>query len=101
MQDELFSLLIKLRRFGPQLGRPEVDTLHGSRLANLKELRFRLDHVQWRVAFAFDPARKAILLVGGSKYGISQSRFYRSLIQIAERRFSIHLAHIVKESRKI
>jgi hypothetical protein len=42
---------------GPQLGRPLVDTLKGSKLANMKELRFTADGGVWRAAFAFDPAR--------------------------------------------
>jgi hypothetical protein len=43
-----------LAQFGPNLGRPNVDTLEGSDFANMKELRFRLDGL-WRFAFAFDP----------------------------------------------
>ena len=54
-----------LREFGPQLGRPRVDTLNGSRHANMKEMRFRAADGEWRLAFAFDPARNAILLVAG------------------------------------
>jgi hypothetical protein len=42
-QDELFAILIKLRKFGPLLGRPDVDTLNGSRYPNMKELRFNAD----------------------------------------------------------
>ena len=47
-----------------------------------------------RVAFAFDPARSAILLVGGSKSGTSQSLFYRTLIATADRRYREHLADL-------
>ncbi len=45
----------------------------------------------WRVAFAFDPKRQAILLVAGDKSGINQKRFYRRLINIADRRFKNYL----------
>jgi hypothetical protein len=89
----LVELLI---RFGPQLGRPQVDTLKGSKLANLKELRFRAGGV-WRVAFAFDVKRRAILLVGGDKSGVSEDKFYRSLIEIAERRFDQHQRAIAQK----
>ena len=58
-------MLIPLRRHGPILGRPEVDTLKDSKYSNMKELRFKGDGGIWRVAFAFDPERDAILLVGG------------------------------------
>jgi hypothetical protein len=95
-QDELFAVLIKLRKFGPQLGRPDVDTLNGSRYTNLKELRFKADDSAWRVAFAFDSRRKAILLVGGSQSGVSQKRFYKDLIRVADERFESHLAKIDK-----
>jgi hypothetical protein len=100
IQDALFALLIKLRQFGPQLGRPDVDTLKGSQHPNMKELRFKAADEEWRVAFAFDPLRKAILLIGGSKSGISKRRFYKSLIHVADERFERHLATIAKERKK-
>ncbi len=85
-----------LQEFGPQLGRPRVDTLNGSRHANMKELRFSAAGGEWRVAFAFDPRRKAILLVAGDKSGGSEKRFYRELIRKADERFDAHLARIGK-----
>ncbi len=60
-----------LQQFGPQVGRPRVDTLNGLRHANMKELRFSAADGDWRVAFAFDPKREAILLVAGDKSGVS------------------------------
>ena len=47
---------------------------------------------QWRVAFAFDPERRAILLVGGDKGGADQRRFYKRLIAVADARFDEHLS---------
>jgi hypothetical protein len=87
---QVYLLIEMLNIFGPQLGRPQVDTLSGSKHPNMKELRFRADNGAWRIAFAFDAKRRAILLVGGDKSGMSQSKFYRSLIEIAERRFDSH-----------
>ena len=87
---EIYSLVGLLRRVGPQLGRPQADTLKGSKHSNMKELRFRADNGVWRVAFAFDLKRRAILLVGGDKSGISKDRFYRNLIEVADRRFDQH-----------
>ena len=58
----------------------------------MKELRFSLSDGEWRIAFAFDPERQAILLVGGSKSGVSERQFYRDLIRIADARFATHLA---------
>ena len=48
----------------------------------------------WRVAFAFDPARKAILLVAGDKSGSSQKQFYKQLITKADLRFDEHLSRL-------
>ena len=76
-----------------------VDTLNGSRHANMKELRFTADGGVWRVAFAFDPKRKAILLVAGDKSGISERRFYKQLIKKAGERFDTHLDRLKKDRR--
>ena len=76
-----------------------VDTLNGSRHANMKELRFTADGGVWRVAFAFDPKRKAILLVAGDKSGISERRFYKQLIKKADERFDTHLDQLKKDRR--
>jgi hypothetical protein len=92
VQDEILSLAHLLEEFGPMLKRPHCDTLKGSSHTNMKELRFSVPSGEWRVAFAFDLKRSAILLVGGSKSGVAQSRFYKALIQKADRRFDDHLA---------
>jgi hypothetical protein len=81
-----------LENFGPQLGRPYVDTLKNSKHTNMKELRFDAANGVWRVAFAFDTARQAVVLVAGDKAGTSESRFYRRLIATADQRFDDHLA---------
>ena len=58
----------------------------------MKELRFKADDGVWRVAFAFDPIRCAVLLVAGDKSGVSQRLFYRRLIAKADARYDAHLA---------
>lgn len=100
VQDELFAHAKLLQQFGPHLGRPRADTLKGSRHANMKELRFDAEGGVWRVAFAFDPARRGILLVCGDKSGGGEKRFYRALIRTADRRFDTHLAKIKQQGRK-
>ena len=89
---ELLAMAGLLGRAGPALRRPHADTLAGSRHANMKELRFAADGGVWRVAYAFDPVRRAIVLVAGNKAGQSQKRFYRNLIARADERFDAHLA---------
>ena len=51
----------------------------------------RMPNAAWRVAFAFDPARRAIVLVAGDKSGVNEKRFYRTLIAKADERFDRHL----------
>ena len=92
LQDELLAHAKLLAEFGPNLGRPTVDTLKGTSHANMKEMRFNWTGEAWRVAFAFDPQRQAVLLVGGDKSGADQKRFYKRLISVADNRYSQHLA---------
>jgi hypothetical protein len=71
---------------GPALGRPLVDTIRGSTLANLKELR----PGTMRILFVFDPWRSTILLVAGDKAG-HWDAWYKTAIPLAEQRFGIYL----------
>lgn len=100
VQDELLARARVIQQFGPQLGRPTVDTLNGSKHANMKELRFNAADGVWRAAFAFDPKRKAIVLVAGDKSGGSGKRFYKDLIKKADARFDAHLVRMKTKERK-
>jgi hypothetical protein len=93
---ELLAQARVLEQFGPTAGRPRVDTLKGSEHPNMKELRFDAGGGVWRVAFAFDPQRQAILLVAGDKSGQSERTFYRRLIAKADTRFAAHLKRLRK-----
>ena len=99
VQNELVALAVNLSEKGPLLGRPQVDTLKGSRHANMKELRFDASGGVWRIAFAFDPERKAILLVAGNKSGVAQRKFYRDLVRVADARFDGHLKALHAKKR--
>jgi hypothetical protein len=98
VQDELRAQAKLLEQFGPSLGRPRVDTLKGARHSNLKELRFDAANGVWRVAFAFDPRRHAILLVAGDKSGTSEQGFYRRLIETADKRLDAHLERLERRA---
>jgi hypothetical protein len=100
VQDELLAHAKLLEQFGPTLGRPRVDTLNGSKHANMKELRFDADDGVWRVAFAFDPKRRAVLLVAGDKSGGSEDRFYRQLLRTADKRFDRHVKELKKKGEQ-
>jgi len=99
-QDAIAVDVQVLEQVGPQLGRPQVDTLAGSRHANLKELRTHHHRHQYRIAFAFDLKRQAVLLVGGDKAGVAQRRFYKDLIKRADAIFDRHLAVLKAQQAK-
>ncbi|GAA2261853.1 hypothetical protein GCM10010402_16820 [Actinomadura luteofluorescens] len=81
-----------LREEGPTLGRPLVDRLKGSNLHHLKELRpGSRGRSEIRIIFAFDPARSALLLLGGDKAG-NWERWYRDKIPLAEQLYIDHTA---------
>ncbi len=64
---------------------------------NMKELRVKVLKVQWRFAFAFDPERKAVVLCGGAKSGVSRKLFYIRLIDLADKRYDEHLSELEKK----
>jgi hypothetical protein len=79
---------------GPALGRPLVDTVKGSNLGNLKELRpGSVGSSEVRLLFVFDPVRQAVLLVGGDKAGNWQG-WYRTAIPLAEQAYAEHLKRL-------
>lgn len=81
-----------LATIGPGVGRPLVDTIHGSSIANLTELR----PGTVRILFAFDPWRSSILLVAGDKAG-RWNTWYREAIPLAEQRYEIYLKQRAQE----
>ena len=81
---------------GPQLGRPIVDRIHGSKIHNLK-LRPRVPGgAEVRLLFVFDPEREAIVLVAGDKAG-RWSAWYAEAIPRAEERYAAYRQAIRKE----
>lgn len=81
---QISKAITALQQEGPAMGRPLVDTVKGSRLANLKELRpGSAGATEVRLLFVFDPLRRAVFLVGGDKAGDWQG-WYRSSIPLAE-----------------
>ena len=81
----------QLRQDGPTLGRPFVDTIRNSRFKNMKELRIS-SHGALRVLFAFDPERRAVLLLGGDKSKNSQwNDWYIGAIRRADELFEEHI----------
>jgi hypothetical protein len=84
--DEVVAAIDLLAEAGPGLGRPLVDSIHASTVANLKELR----PGSVRILFAFDPWRSSILLVAGDKAG-RWNAWYAEAIPLAEQRYEAYL----------
>lgn len=82
-QNDVLETIKVLAAYGPQLGRPYVDTVYDSRHSNMKELIVQSKGRPFRIFFAFDPKRQAVLLVGGNKQ--VDKRFYKRMITIADK----------------
>jgi hypothetical protein len=90
-EDQVVAAITALEIDGPNLGRPLVDSIKESRHSNMKELRKR----SFRILFAFDPNRTAVLLVGGDKQG-QWNRWYKKAIKLADDLFDRHLKRETK-----
>lgn len=109
LDEETFEAIVAaaevLRTEGPTLGRPLVDTITGSKVGNMKELRpASPGKTEIRILFAFDPDRHAIMLVGGDKStGRSKkdkwSGWYKKAIPVAERVWQEHLRKLEEEEK--
>jgi len=98
LQDEIAANLIVLQEMGPSLGRPRVDTVKGSGFCNIKELRLQFRGFPYRILFAFDSMRQAVLLLGGCKRG--DPRWYLKNIPVAERRFREYLEDLKEKAEQ-
>lgn len=95
--DQVIAAIRVLATVGPGLGRPLVDTIVGSRHNNMKELRpGSSGRSEVRILFAFDPQRRAIMVLAGDKQG-RWDKWYRKNIPVADERYSDHLAKLKKE----
>jgi len=98
LQDEIAAIVEGcLEIQGPRLGRPYADTLKESRHENMKELRVQYQGDPWRIFFAFDPRRHAILLIGGCKSG--DPKFYKKMIPKADDLYDAHLETLKKAKK--
>jgi hypothetical protein len=86
-----------LQSDGPNLGFPHSSGVHGSRHSHMRELRVQCRGNPYRVLYAFDPVRCAILLIGGNKAG--KDRWYEQFVPIADRLYDEHLDELRKEGR--
>ena len=91
-QEDVAAKVILLQRLGPALPRPHADVVRSSRYANMKERRIQHAGRPYRVLYAFDPRRCAILLIGGDKTG--NDRWYEIFVPRADRLHDAHIASL-------
>jgi hypothetical protein len=96
-QDAIDRSVSLLEHRGPTLPFPHSSDVRGSKHGNMRELRVQADGDPYRIFYAFDPRRVAILLIGGNKVGDAQ--FYERTLPIADRLYDAHLEQIEKERR--
>ena len=85
--------LLEIR--GAALPFPYSSGITGSRHSHLRELRVQHQGKPYRVLYAFDPRRVALLLIGGDK--TSNNRWYIEYVPIADRLYDEHLQILRKE----
>lgn len=87
---QISAVISQLEISGPDLGSPQVKLIKNTKIKKLKELRVKTAKKLFRILFAFDKKRKAVLLVGGDKIEVGYDAFYDINIPIAEERFEEH-----------
>lgn len=92
--DDVEAMILLLKEYGYNLARPYADTIKGSELSNLKELRIQSNGKPLRAFFVFDPLRQAIILCAGDKTG--DKRFYQKMIPLAESIYQRYLDQLEK-----
>jgi hypothetical protein len=97
-QEDVAACVGLLEARGPHLEHPYSSKIHGSRFGQMRELRVQHKGKPYRVLYAFDPRRAAILLIGGDKTG--DNRFYEKYVPKADEIFERHLAELNKEGSK-
>ncbi len=86
-----------LEQAGPTLDHPRSSKIHGSTHGHMRELRVQCQGRPIRVFYAFDPRRCAVLLIGGDKTGVSDSRFYAEFVPKADAIYDAHLEALALE----
>jgi len=91
-QDSVDFSVHLLEEHGVYLKRPHADTIHGSRFANMRELRCQHQGRPYRILYAFDPRRTAMLLIGGDKTG--NPNWYKEFVPRADTIYAQHLKEV-------
>lgn len=97
-QEDVNAGVILLEEFGPALRFPHSSSVESSKHSHMRELRVQHQGRPYRVLYAFDPRRAAILLLGGDKTG--SDRWYEIHVPIADRLYDEHLGCIEREGHR-
>ena len=87
-----------LEAMGPQLPFPHSSGVKASRHGHMRELRIQHAGRPYRILYAFDPKRAAILLIGGDKTG--NNRWYEVYVPLADRLYDEHLKELEQEGKE-
>ena len=96
-QESVTASVTLLERFGPDLRYPHSSSIAGSQYSHMRELRIQHAGRPYRVLYAFDPRRSAILLIGGDKTG--DNRWYDTNVPIADKLYAQYVKQLKKEGR--
>ncbi len=91
-QDAIDVVVRMLEEQGPQLGYPHSSGVVSSRHGHMRELRVQHRGQPYRILYAFDPRRTAVLLIGGEKTG--DDRWYEAYVRVADRLYDEHLSEL-------
>ena len=94
-QEDIAAIVGLLEIFGPNLQYPYSSSITTSRYSHMRELRIQHNGRPYRILYAFDPRRTAILLIGGNKTG--HDRWYEKFVPIADKLYQEHLTLLEKE----
>ena len=84
-----------LEKLGASLKFPYSSGIKNSIHSHMRELRIQHAGNPYRILYAFDPRRTAILLIGGNK--TSKKQWYNKFVPIADRLYTEHLKILEKE----
>jgi hypothetical protein len=96
-QESIDSSVRLLEEKGPNLGFPHSSGIEGAKHPHMRELRVQHEGRQYRILYAFDPRRSAILLLGGDKTG--DDRWYDVQVPIADKLYDTHIETLRKEGQ--
>ncbi len=94
-QDSIAVIVTLLEQKGPYLPHPYSSGIEKSRHTHMRELRIQHQGDPYRVLYAFDPRRSAILLIGGNKAG--KDRWYDEYVPLADKLYDAHLQSLKDE----